>query len=223
MDNKLWTHKPYAYGQAWVDLLLLANHETKTGFYQGKEIEFKRGTVYRSILSLGERWGWDRKKVRKYLKFLELEKMATTISTTHGTTITIVNYALYQDVGSTNGTTNVPTAPQPFPTNNHYNNYNKEKINKPSSTKHQYGTYKNVLMTDEEMEKLKNEFPTDWEQRIETLSEGIEVHGYKYKNHLAVIRKWAKKDSQEGTAKDDANEQLRKEWAKSDSFFTGFE
>ncbi len=61
-------------------------------------------------------------------------------------------------------------------------------------TRHKYGQYKNVLLSDEDMEKLKAEFPADWEQRIERLSEYIESKGAKYKNHLATIRSWARKE-----------------------------
>ena len=61
-------------------------------------------------------------------------------------------------------------------------------------TRHKYGFYKNVLLSDEDMEKLKSEFPHDWEQRIERLSEYIASKGAKYKNHLATIRAWARKE-----------------------------
>lgn len=61
-------------------------------------------------------------------------------------------------------------------------------------TRHKYGYYQNVLLSDEDMEKLKNEFPHDWEQRIERLSEYIASKGAKYKNHLATIRAWARKE-----------------------------
>ena len=61
-------------------------------------------------------------------------------------------------------------------------------------TRHKYGEYKNVLLSDEDMEKLKSEFPHDWEQRIERLSEYIASKGAKYKNHLATIRAWARKE-----------------------------
>lgn len=60
--------------------------------------------------------------------------------------------------------------------------------------RHQYGLYKNVLLSDVDMDKLKTEFPEDWEKRIEELSEGIATHGYKYKNHLAAIRTWARRE-----------------------------
>lgn len=69
-----------------------------------------------------------------------------------------------------------------------------EKLDK--KTKHKYGEYQNVLLTDEELEKLKTEFPNDFEIRIEQLSEYIEIKAPKYKNHLAVIRAWARKDAE---------------------------
>ena len=62
------------------------------------------------------------------------------------------------------------------------------------SQKHRYGQYKNVLLSDADMDSLKTEYP-DYEQRIERLSEYIAAKGDKYKNHLAVIRSWAKKDA----------------------------
>lgn len=61
--------------------------------------------------------------------------------------------------------------------------------------KHKYGEYKNVLLTDEELEKLKEAF-FDWEERIERLSGYIASTGKKYKSHYATIRNWAKKDQQ---------------------------
>ena len=70
---------------------------------------------------------------------------------------------------------------------------------KPSAPqKHKYGEYKNVLLTDEEYEKLQDEFPNDYKERIERLSSYIASKGAKYKNHLATIRNWARKDNQTG-------------------------
>ena len=61
-------------------------------------------------------------------------------------------------------------------------------------TRHKYGEYKNVLLSDEEYAKLTSEFPADYEQRIERLSGYIASTGKSYKNHLATIRNWAKRD-----------------------------
>jgi hypothetical protein len=57
-----------------------------------------------------------------------------------------------------------------------------------------HGTYQNVFLSAADLAKLKAEYPLDWESRIERLSEYIETHGKKYKNHLAVIRSWARND-----------------------------
>lgn len=67
--------------------------------------------------------------------------------------------------------------------------------------KHKYGMYNNVLLTDTEFDKLKEEFPRDWNERIDRLSEYIESKGAKYKNHLATIRAWARKDTDTARAK----------------------
>lgn len=63
-----------------------------------------------------------------------------------------------------------------------------------SPVRHKYGQYSNVLLTDQDMDKLKAEFPEDYENRIERLSEYIASTGKKYKNHLATIRNWARRD-----------------------------
>ncbi len=69
----------------------------------------------------------------------------------------------------------------------------KEKeIYKEKPTRHRYGEYKNVLLTDKDLEKLKTEFPDDWEKRIERLSAYMASTGKSYKNHLATIRNWAR-------------------------------
>ena len=73
------------------------------------------------------------------------------------------------------------------------NSIDKNSIEKP--IKHKYGEYKNVLLSDEELEKLKTEFPNDYQERIERVSEYVASTGKTYKNFLATIRKWARKDN----------------------------
>jgi hypothetical protein len=65
--------------------------------------------------------------------------------------------------------------------------------------RHKYGEYKNVLLSDEEYEKLVEEFPNDHDKRIERLSGYIASTGKTYKNHLATIRNWAKRDGEKKT------------------------
>jgi predicted phage replisome organizer len=66
----------------------------------------------------------------------------------------------------------------------------------PKPVRHKYGEYSNVLLTDEELDKLKAEFP-DWSARIERLSSYMASTGKSYKNHLATIRNWARKDAEQ--------------------------
>lgn len=69
----------------------------------------------------------------------------------------------------------------------------KKDSKKKKPIRHKYGEYNNVLLSDEELDKLKAEF-TDWEARIERLSAYIAQSGKSYKSHLATIRNWAKKE-----------------------------
>ena len=67
---------------------------------------------------------------------------------------------------------------------------------------HKYGLYGNVILTDADMEKLKQEFPGDYRARIDRLSEYMKSTGKSYKDHLATIRSWARKDSGSTEAKE---------------------
>lgn len=99
------------------------------------------------------------------------------------------------------------TLPPENSENDSSKNIKPENSKKP--IRHKYGTYKNVLLTDEDMNKLKSEFPDDWQNRIERLSEYIASSGKAYKNHLATIRAWAKKDKERETLK---NRSVNDKW-----------
>lgn len=74
----------------------------------------------------------------------------------------------------------------------------KDSIGKDSNntpTRKMYGQYKNVPLSDEQYSKLKEEFPSNYEEWIEKVSDYVETSGKHYKNYLAVIRNWAKRDA----------------------------
>lgn len=90
-------------------------------------------------------------------------------------------------------------------TQNNIINYNKPsknintKENKRESAReerHRYGQYKNVMLSDKELETLKDEFPADWQERIERVSEYCASSGKNYKSYLATIRNWARRDKE---------------------------
>lgn len=74
--------------------------------------------------------------------------------------------------------------------------------------RHKYGHYQNVLLSDADMEKLQAEFPGDWAERIERLSEYMASSGKPYKNHLATLRSWARKEKEENANKRGGNPAL---------------
>ena len=108
-SNSLWLEKPFSKGQAWVDLLLLAQGVDKEKQYRGKIQQQKSGVVYTSVLYLTSRWGWSRNRVYRFLEYLENAGMVeiqgrtrndttngTQNCTTNGTIIAIEKWALYQ-------------------------------------------------------------------------------------------------------------------------------
>ena len=60
--------------------------------------------------------------------------------------------------------------------------------------KNKYGQFNNVLLSENEYEKLKVKFGASLPERIERLSEGIASKGYKYKSHYAAILTWERKE-----------------------------
>lgn len=67
-----------------------------------------------------------------------------------------------------------------------------ETPDKPAkSQKHKHGEYKHVLLTNDEYLRLCEEWgEPELLRMIKELDEGIEVKGYKYKNHNLALRRW---------------------------------
>lgn len=161
-NNALWlAEKPFTKGQAWVDLLILTQGVDKKREYRGRQQEMKHGHVYTSIYFLADRWGWSRMKVYRFLKKLMLDEMITVkgwsinaeknetskrtvqrtanrseIDTVDETTISIVNWAVYQYDDTTDDTNTVPvrrtanrTAKRTHKRKNTENDTEKEKRN----------------------------------------------------------------------------------------------
>ena len=100
---------PYNWRGAWIDMLLMANHENGNVSTSTGNIEIRRGEFLTSIYNLSKRWQWDRKRVYRFLKKLENADMIRyTSATTSGTIVTIVNYDVFQNSGSS-------SAPSPAP------------------------------------------------------------------------------------------------------------
>lgn len=101
-DNWIWSDtEQFDKRSAWIDLLLMANHEDNKVLIDGQLKIIKRGQRITSINKLAKRWKWSRKKVTNFLQTLEEDDMII-LKKEQGkyTTITIVNYSFYQDNNS---------------------------------------------------------------------------------------------------------------------------
>ncbi|UIK39220.1 DnaD domain protein [Staphylococcus epidermidis] len=83
--------------EAWIDILMMANHTDNKIMHDGDLITVKRGQRITSLRQLGERWSWSITKVDKYLKILESDGMLDVKKDTKKTVLTVVNYDDYQD------------------------------------------------------------------------------------------------------------------------------
>lgn len=100
-NHWLWDDRPFSKGQAWLDLMMSANHKTRRVRMDNQLVTISRGTFITSTRKLADRWGWSRKKVISFLDLLENDKMLARKSDTKKTVLTLVNYGQYQVEGAT--------------------------------------------------------------------------------------------------------------------------
>ena len=93
-EHWIWSDPDYL--RAWVDLLMMVNHEDRQVLFNKKLITVKRGSRITSIRKLAERWGWSRGRVARFLDMLEQDRMIATRRTTQKTLINVINYSFYQ-------------------------------------------------------------------------------------------------------------------------------
>lgn len=104
-DSDIWnSNETFTRRCAWIDLLLLANHDEET-FNLGNEIvTVERGSILTSKRKLAKRWGWSTKKVSAFLDELDRKHMGKHYCTHKRTVITVENYNKFQDIGNTKET-----------------------------------------------------------------------------------------------------------------------
>lgn len=84
------------------------------------------------------------------------------------------------------------------------NKLNKTETKKENEKK-KYGEFQNVLLSDEELDRLRGRF-ADWQERIERLSGYVAASGRCYKSHYAAILNWARRDGAEEAAQPSAED-----------------
>ena len=186
-----WMFRPNVLA-VWVYILCHVTHQKTDVVFEGKRITLEPGQGLFKMRQVAQRLDIPTTTVHRIVELLKNETQIETQKTPRNTLVTVINWHLYQGSGTRNGK-QVEHKRNTSGTQNEFlliTNINKNEKN---DKKYIYGEYQNVKLTDEELEKLKAEFP-DWEERIERLSEYIAQKGDKYKNHLATIRAWARKD-----------------------------
>lgn len=132
-NNFLWQDKPFAKGQAWIDLLLMVNHTPKDVLLGNEVIPVDVGETITSIRKLKERWGWSNTKVNNFFKLLEEQGMASKKSDSKKTVVKVHNYRKYQGKGKGENITKTSqehrkndTKASQKHTNNNVNNVNND-------------------------------------------------------------------------------------------------
>ena len=91
-ENWLWKDKPFAKGQAWIHLLLMATQERI--IFRNKSYNLPQEQLITSETELCKQWGWSRTKVRSFLRLLSEESMIEIDAKRSKTLITIVHLIL---------------------------------------------------------------------------------------------------------------------------------
>lgn len=222
IENEIWD-KPPLYLKVWIYLLSKAQHKQYKSLKRGQLYTSLKEIAEACSWQIGYRKETPNKdQIYKIIEWLrkpreggnesndESNGTATMIATTkatHGILINIENYGFYQDPKSyesndedndendTKATTK-DLRKQQSSNNINKNDKNDKNNNIKKNNKKKYGEFENVILSDDELQKLKNDF-SDYEERIERLSGYIASSGKKYKSHYATIRQWAARDKKD--------------------------
>lgn len=200
-SNWVWNDKPFSRGQAFLDLLLMVNHEDKKIIFNGSLTEVKRGSCITSIRKLGDKWGWSNKKVKMFLDQLQSDQMITYESNTKRTLVTIEKYDLYQSKET-------PKEQQSFTeetqkhiksTTEAYQKHTNKNEENEENDKEVYIDLKfvdevieKVKLTQEQYNKLINKYDKEYvHKEILGLDNYIiNGKGAKYKDHYRTLNTW---------------------------------
>lgn len=101
MENPLWLERPFSRGQAWVDLILMANFTDGKLMQGGRMQDVPCGCLITSESYLMDRWGWGKSKLRSFLQLLEKEQMIDRKADRNRTSIHLRKYRDFQDSQTT--------------------------------------------------------------------------------------------------------------------------
>ncbi|MFS1002235.1 hypothetical protein ACFC87_05130 [Enterococcus casseliflavus] len=149
-DHWLYQEKRvFSKYEAWLDLVMDANHKQNKFVFDGKLVEVERGQKITSIRQLSERWRWSRTKVTDFLTLLEKDGMLVRKSDSKKTVITIVNYDIYQNQDNKKSHSSDTEKPQKSTNNN-----DKTMINNDNNKDITSGKRKKRVYSDDDPNKI---------------------------------------------------------------------
>ena len=102
LENPIWIDRPFSKGQAWIDIILLANHKGKRRTGWKPNAAYKPRQFLTSELKLMDRWGWSKKEGKRVSGTSCVGQHDREKWNRQGTVINVVNYGKYQDLGTEN-------------------------------------------------------------------------------------------------------------------------
>ena len=98
IDHPLYPRRrEFTEFEAWLDLLLRANHQPARRHVAGKPIVVDRGELVEPVAALAERWQWPEARARRFIARLKREDMVETEAVGRRTTrIRIIRWEHYQ-------------------------------------------------------------------------------------------------------------------------------
>lgn len=204
---------------AWIDILVTANHMKKITYFGDDEIVIEPGEFLTSQVKLADRWGWSLGKVNKFLHKKQSEKQIILKCESRFTKIVVNNWYMYQpknesemkakrkqnesimkqlkndkNIFKDKYNKNIYNKNKYKPNNTHEDNnykYIKGKGGKKRAVK-PYGKRQLVELTDEEVKELKEQYGDKlFNKFIIKLETYIpNKSGTPYKDHYAVLQNW---------------------------------
>lgn len=158
-DHWIWTdeEEPFSRGQAWIDLIMMVNHNDKDVLFNGRLIHVEKGCRITSLRRLSERWKWSIHKVSDFLNLLEKEGMISQVRDSKKTLITLINYGVYQSDRGGKGTVKEHSSNTQ---GNHKENRRKSQGNKQDIIE---GIKEGIIKKEEESEQeISDEQAREW-------------------------------------------------------------
>jgi len=153
-DNDLWFREKFTSGQAWIDMLIMANHNKNTFRVRGIDITIDRGQIGRGIRSISDRWQWSHTKTMRFLKELEERDMIERKISNVVQVITIKNYDSYQSNETQNDTQNGTQTALQNGTQNERNKKDKNVKNEKKRTSVSHETKSAYEFIDKQCQRL---------------------------------------------------------------------